>query len=81
MEEFVENFYSFEYSSNLTTFNHSNKKRKDSLETRAELAVLRIYVENQAILEPILLYQASNANKTKRRAARTVYELIFFTFL
>ena len=31
----------------------------DILETRAELAVLRIYLENQAILEPILLYPAS----------------------
>ena len=30
-------------------FIHSHKKRKDSLETRAELAVLRTYVENQAI--------------------------------
>ena len=33
--------------------------RTDSLETQAELAVLRTYVENQAILEPILLYRAS----------------------
>ena len=31
--------------------NYSLKKRKDSLETQAELAVLRTYVENQAILE------------------------------
>ena len=31
---------------------------RNSLETRAELAVLRIYVENQAILEPILFYRA-----------------------
>ena len=31
--------------------NYSHKKRKDSLETQAELAVLRTYVENQAILE------------------------------
>ena len=38
-----------------STSKHSHKKRKYSLETRAELAVLRIYVENQAILEPILL--------------------------
>ena len=35
--------------------NHSHKKRKDSLETRGELAVLRAYVEKQAILELILL--------------------------
>ena len=31
----------------------------DSLKTWAKLVVLRIYVENQAILEPILLYRAS----------------------
>ena len=35
----------------------------DSLETRAELAVLRNYVENQAILEPILLYRASKVDE------------------
>ena len=69
MEEFVENFYSFEYSSNLTTFNHSHKKRKDSLGTRAELALLRTYVENQAILEPILLYQASKCKQNKEQAS------------
>ena len=33
-----------------------------SLETWAELAVQRTYVEDQAILEPILLYQASKCN-------------------
>ena len=35
---------------------HSYKKQKESLEARAEVAVLHTYVENQAILEPILLY-------------------------
>ena len=35
---------------------HSHKKQKESLEARAEVAVLHTYVENQAILEPILLY-------------------------
>ena len=29
---------------------HSHKKRKDRLETRVKLAVLRTYYENQAIL-------------------------------
>ena len=38
---------------------HSHKKQKDSLETRTEL--LRTYVENQPILEPILLYRASKS--------------------
>ena len=36
----------------------SRKKRNNSLETQAELAVLRTYVENQAVLGPILLYRA-----------------------
>ena len=38
---------------------------RNSLETRAELAVLCIYVENQAILELILLYRASKFKQTK----------------
>ena len=29
---------------------HSHKKRNDSLETRTEPAVLRTYVDNQAVL-------------------------------
>ena len=61
-------------------FIHSHKKRKDSLETRAELAVLRTYVENQAIPEPIRLYRASKCKQTKEQAARTVYGLIFLLF-
>ena len=38
--------------------------RTYGLETRAEPAVLRAYVENQAILEPILLYRASKQDQT-----------------
>ena len=53
---------------------------RNSLETRAKLAVLRTYVENQAILEPILLYRASKCKQTKEQAARTVYGLIFLPF-
>ena len=44
----------------------------DSLETRTQLAVLRTYIENQTILEPILLYRESkckNANKTRSNCA------------
>ena len=44
---------------------HSHKKWKDSLETQAELAVLRSHVENQAMLEPIRLYRASKCKQTK----------------
>ena len=40
-----------------------------SLETRTELAVLRTYVENQAILEPILLYRASKCKQTKEQGS------------
>ena len=45
---------------------HSHKKLKDSLETRVERAVLRAYVENEAIIELILLYCASKYKQTKR---------------
>ena len=38
---------------------------KHSLAIRAELAILRTYVENQAILEPILLYRGSKCKQTK----------------
>ena len=48
----------------LNSPNHNHKKRKDSLETRAELPVLHVYVENQAILETILLYRASKCKQT-----------------
>ena len=46
-------------------FDHSHKKQKNNLETRAEWAVLHSYVENQAILEPILVYLASKYKQTK----------------
>ena len=45
---------------------HSHKKWKDSLETRAERTVLRAYVENQAILQPIFLYRALKYKETKK---------------
>ena len=41
-------------------------KWKVSLETRAERAALTPYVENQAILEPILLYRASKYKQSKK---------------
>ena len=55
--------------------------RTYSLETRAEPAVLRTYVENQPILEPILLYRASKCKQTKRRVARTVYGSYFYPLI
>ena len=62
-------------------FDHSHKKWKDSLETLAELAVLRSYVENQAILEPILLYRASKCKQTKERGSQDCSWTHIFAFL
>ena len=53
----------------------------DSLETRAELSVLGIYVENQAILEPILLYRASKCKQTKEQGSEDCLWTYIFTFL
>ena len=39
----------------------------DSLEKPAEPAVLHAYVENQAMLEPILLYRVSKYKQIKKR--------------
>ena len=54
--------YSSEATSVITVVHliHSHKKR-------AEPAVLRTYVENQAILEPILLYRGSKCKQTKEQ--------------
>ena len=54
---------------------------RNSLETRAELAVLRIYVENQAILELILLYRASKCKQTKEQGSEDYLWTHTFTFL
>ena len=62
-------------------FDHSHKKWKDSLETRAKLAVLRSYVENQAMLERILLYQSSKCKHTKEQGSEDYLWTHIFTFL
>ena len=59
---------------------HSHKKRKDSLETQAEPAILCVYVENQAILEPILLYRASKYKQTKEQGNEDCKWTHMFTF-
>ena len=59
----------------------SQSQETDSLETRAELAALRIYVENQAILEPIPLYQASKCKQTKEQGSEDSLWTHIFTFL
>ena len=63
------------------TFLHSHKKQKNSLETQAELAVRRTYVENQAILKPILLYRASQCKQTKEKCNEDCLWTHIFTFL
>ena len=63
------------------SFKHSHKKRKDSLKTRAGLAILHTYVENQAILEPILLYRASKCKQTKEQGSEDCLWTYIFTFL
>ena len=60
---------------------HSHKKRKDSLETRTELAALCTYVENEAILEPILLYCVSKYKQTKEQGSEDCLWTYIFTFL
>ena len=53
----------------------------DSLETQAELAALRTYVENQAILESILLYRGSKCKQTKEQGSEDCLSTHIFTFL
>ena len=61
--------------------NHIYKKRKDSLKTRAKLAVLLTYIKNQAILEPFLLYRASNCKQNKEQGSDDCLWTHIFTFL
>ena len=53
----------------------------DSLETRAELSVLGIYVENQATLEPILLYREWKCKQIKEEGSEDCLWTHIFTFL
>ena len=55
--------------------------RTDSLETRAELVVLRTYVENQAMRESILLYRASKCKQTKQQDSEDCLWTHIVTFL
>ena len=59
-------------------YNHSHKKRKDSMETRAKLAILCSYVHNQAMLEPILLSRASKCKQTKEQGSEDCLWTHFF---
>ena len=52
---------------------HSYKKRKDSLEIRVKPAALRVYAENQVLLEPILPYYASKCKQTQKQGIRSGY--------
>ena len=55
--------------------------RTDGLGTRTELAVLRTYVENQAMLEPILLYRESKCKQTKQQGSEDCLWTHIVTFL
>ena len=55
--------------------------RTDSLETRAELVVLRTYVENQAMRETLLLYRASKCKQTKQQDSEDCLWTHIVTFL
>ena len=46
-----------------------------------ELAVLRAYVENKAMLEPILLYWPSKCKQTKKQGTEDCLWTHIFTFL
>ena len=58
-----------------------NCTTKDTLETRAELAILRTYVENQAILEPTNLYPASKCKQSIEKGSESCFWTHIFTFL
>ena len=61
---------------------NAQSQETDSLETRTEQAVLRSYVENQAILEPILLQQASKGKQTKEQGSEDcLWTQLFFFFM
>ena len=70
-----------EFILNLTAVLSFSIVTRNSLETRAELVVLRIYVENQAILEPIILYRASKCKQTKEQGSEDCLWTHIFTFL
>ena len=62
------------------TKKHSHKKRKDSLETRAELTVLRTLLRTKLYQNPVFFTGHQNLSKPKSRAAKTIYGLIFLPF-
>ena len=53
-------------------FRNTHKSHTD-LEARAKPAVTRAYVENQAILEPVLLFLESKCKQTPTQGSMTVY--------
>ena len=71
----------YKSKANITPLFLPYSQETDSLETRTELAVLRTYVENQAIIEPILLYRASKCKQTKEQASEDCLWTHISTFL
>ena len=62
-------------------FQQSHKKRRNSLETHAKLAVLSTYTENQAMLEPIPFYLVSKCKQTKEQGSEDCLWTHIFTSL
>ena len=57
-----------------------HKKRKDSMETRAKLAVLCTFGKTKLYKNPFFFIVYQNVEKPWSRAAKTVYETIFLPF-
>ena len=51
------------------------------MKTQTERAVLRIYVENQATLEPVLLHRASKCKQTKDQGSEDCLWTYFYLFV
>ena len=75
------NKYSRLFPIKINLYVFSQSPETDSVETQAELVVLRTYVENQAIVQPILLYRASNCKQTKEQGSKDCTWTHIFTFL
>ena len=56
-------------------------KWKDSLETRAELPFYALMLRTKLYYNPFFFTGDQNVNKSKSRAARTVYGPIFLPFI
>ena len=58
----------------------TQSQETNSLVIHAKLAVLRSYVENEAILESIPLFRGSKCKQTKQKGSEDCYETISLPF-